>query len=436
LSPGPELAGGQASPDSHLQLAPRKPRGETAFVQSAALHIPADGRLTRWVFLRGLGLVWLAAFLSLWSQIMGLLGTEGVARAAQRLGDIGHFWETGAEGFPWWRLPTLSWWWGAGDGALDWMCGAGTALSVLLIAGVAPAAMLAGLFALYLSLVHLSAGFLAYQWDALLLEVTFVAMFHAPLCLVDRLASPTPPARWTTLLLRLVLFKVMFMSGGAKLASGDAVWRDLTALDYDFWTQPLPHGARLPLLDPAAAPRAVVVHRPVAGLGAAGRLRGDAGHRAGAALRAPAVQPPRAAGRGAGDRGADAGHRADGQLRLLQPDVSRQPTRAETTARSDLLGHPRRPTAALPTATSPEPASQRPAWADRGLRPASSRATRPIQSARAPSRREATSSGAGGGGRGRSRRLLWVTVRSRRHVHLGYKETIDSAALFWQVAKR
>ena len=241
MSPGPELAGGQASPDSHLQLAPRKPRGETAFVQSAALHIPADGRLTRWVFLRGLGLVWLAAFLSLWSQIMGLLGTEGVARAAQRLGDIGHFWETGAEGFPWWRLPTLSWWWGAGDGALDWMCGAGTALSVLLIAGVAPAAMLAGLFALYLSLVHLSAGFLAYQWDALLLEVTFVAMFHAPLCLVDRLASPTPPARWTTLLLRLVLFKVMFMSGGAKLASGDAVWRDLTALDYHFWTQPLPH---------------------------------------------------------------------------------------------------------------------------------------------------------------------------------------------------
>jgi hypothetical protein len=38
----------------------------------------------------------------------------------------------------------------------------------------------------------------------------------------------------------LLLFKLMFLSGITKLASGDPTWRHLSALDYHFWTQPLP----------------------------------------------------------------------------------------------------------------------------------------------------------------------------------------------------
>jgi len=33
----------------------------------------------------------------------------------------------------------------------------------------------------------------------------------------------------------------MFLSGVGKLVSGDRVWADLTALEYHYWTQPLPH---------------------------------------------------------------------------------------------------------------------------------------------------------------------------------------------------
>src|SRR5207237_6699057 len=33
---------------------------------------------------------------------------------------------------------------------------------------------------------------------------------------------------------------LIFLSGITKLASGDPTWRNLTALDYHFWTQPLP----------------------------------------------------------------------------------------------------------------------------------------------------------------------------------------------------
>src|SRR5205823_2235061 len=54
---------------------------------------------------------------------------------------------------------------------------------------------------------------------------------------VERERAPSTTIRW---LLWLLLFKLMFLSGITKLASGDPTWRHLTALDYHFWTQPLP----------------------------------------------------------------------------------------------------------------------------------------------------------------------------------------------------
>src|SRR6185369_14085981 len=37
-----------------------------------------------------------------------------------------------------------------------------------------------------------------------------------------------------------LLFRLMFSSGFVKLASGDPTWRNLTALTFHYWTQPLP----------------------------------------------------------------------------------------------------------------------------------------------------------------------------------------------------
>ena len=42
-------------------------------------------------------------------------------------------------------------------------------------------------------------------------------------------------------LFRVLLFKLMLSSGWVKLSSGDPSWVNATALDYHFWTQPLPH---------------------------------------------------------------------------------------------------------------------------------------------------------------------------------------------------
>ena len=96
------------------------------------------------------------------------------------------------------------------------------------------------LFALYLSLTIAGQTFLSFQWDILLLETGFLAIFFAPCRWRMSAKREAPFSRVGLFLLKLLLFKLMFMSGVVKLTSGDDSWWNLTALDYHYWTQPLP----------------------------------------------------------------------------------------------------------------------------------------------------------------------------------------------------
>ena len=100
---------------------------------------------------------------------------------------------------------------------------------MLLVAGRAKRAAILAAWSCYLSLCSVGDVFLSYQWDALLLETAVVALFVA-----------TPPSRLGIWLARALLFKLMFLSGAVKLLSGDPTWRDLSALSYHWWSQPLP----------------------------------------------------------------------------------------------------------------------------------------------------------------------------------------------------
>jgi len=82
--------------------------------------------------------------------------------------------------------------------------------------------------------------FLGFQWDALLLETGLLAIWLAPgRRRVPLAQSPAPP--WAPLLLlRWLVFRLFFLSGLVKLASGDTAWRDLSAMSFHHWTQPLP----------------------------------------------------------------------------------------------------------------------------------------------------------------------------------------------------
>jgi hypothetical protein len=176
-------------------------------------------------FLRALGLVYACAFASLWVQVDALIGAQGIVPAAELL-DYARA-ELGAKAAL--ELPSLLWVLGSNDWALHALCLAGVIAACVLMAGRFSLAAAAVAWLAYLSLASVGDPFLSFQWDALLLETGLVALFAAS-------AEP----RLGVWLARALLFKLMFLSGAVKLLSGDPTWRNLTALAYHYWTQPLP----------------------------------------------------------------------------------------------------------------------------------------------------------------------------------------------------
>ncbi len=188
--------------------------------------------LSRRVFLMGLGIVYAIAFSSMWIQLSGLIGSSGITPVDEFLSAV----RAGSGSDAVSRLPTL-FWFNASDTILHVACGLGVAASVLLISGIAPAFHLAWLWVLYLSFVSVGEPFYSYQWDTLLLETGLLACLCAP---ATRSGLRSPPPRVSIWALRWLLFRLVFTSGVVKLTSGDPTWRDLSALEFHYWTQPLP----------------------------------------------------------------------------------------------------------------------------------------------------------------------------------------------------
>ncbi len=195
------------------------------------------GWLTRFAVLRGLGFVYAVAFVSLLNQLLPLLGEEGLTpvgpwleQMARRLGARGPL-----EGFL--AHPTL-FWIGASDDFLLAACALGAALSALVLCGYANALVMAALWLLYLSFVHVGQHWYGFGWEIQLLETGFLAIFLCPL-LDGRPFPRSPPPRPVLWLLRWLTFRIMLGAGLIKLR-GDPCWRDFTCLVYHYETQPVP----------------------------------------------------------------------------------------------------------------------------------------------------------------------------------------------------
>jgi hypothetical protein len=176
---------------------------------------------TEWLFLRWLGAIYGIGFASLGVQVTGLIGANGILPASRYLGFLAR-----NLGTPALTAPTL-FWLRSDDGFLRLFCVAGVLLAATLIAGRAQRTCLILLFALYLSLCSVGQDFLSFQWDYLLLEAGFLAIFLGG-------------SRTVVWLYRWLLFRLMFSSGLVKLTSHDPTWSHLDALNYHYWTQPLP----------------------------------------------------------------------------------------------------------------------------------------------------------------------------------------------------
>jgi Lipase maturation factor/DCC1-like thiol-disulfide oxidoreductase len=183
-------------------------------------------RIASSLFSRALALIYCIAFVSFGRQMQGLIGAQGILPVTEFLAEVTQ--QFGASGF--WRAPTLCWW-ANSEHALQSIVWGGAVLACV-AAIVRPhssgqKAAFAVLFVLYLSIVTAGQIFMGYQWDYLLLEAGFLAIF-------------LKPAYTRVWLFRWLLFRLMFESGAVKLLSGDPSWRNLTALAVHYETQPLP----------------------------------------------------------------------------------------------------------------------------------------------------------------------------------------------------
>jgi hypothetical protein len=188
-------------------------------------HPPSPGPFATatFLFVKGIALVYFIAFASFGVQAAGLIGSRGVLPAGAYLDAI-----TGACGASAFSTAPGILWLNHSDAMLRGVAAAGALLAVAaLLGGPANRLTLALLWVLYLSVVSAGQTFFSFQWDYLLLEAGFLAIF-----LTGR--------RLDTLLLWWLLFRLLFSSGAVKLLSGDPAWRSLTALQYHYQTQPLP----------------------------------------------------------------------------------------------------------------------------------------------------------------------------------------------------
>jgi len=230
--------------------------------------------LIRLLLQRGLGLMYLAAFLVALNQFRPLCGDRGLLPALPFMRLV-----------PFRESPSLFYFLG-GDRAYQLFALLGVFLSLLAATGISDAHGTALsvlvwllLWAIYLSYVNIGQIFYAFGWESLLLECGFLAIFLG--------SSGTEPNWMVIWLFRWLAFRVMFGAGLIKLR-GDRCWRDFTCLDYHFETQPMPNPLsrlfhRLPLsvhkvgvlfnhVAEVALPLLFFAPQPIATVAAAGSL--------------------------------------------------------------------------------------------------------------------------------------------------------------------
>jgi hypothetical protein len=188
---------------------------------------PAAYWYSRFVFERGLALIYLVGFLVAANQFVPLLGERGLLPVARF-----------TQAVPFRASPSLFFFWQS-DTLFRVAAWSGAALAVLVLLGipqrrgaVTVAVVWLLLWVLYLSFVNVGQTFYGFGWESLLLEAGFLAIFLG--------GRTTPPSVWLGWLWAWLLFRVMFGAGLIKLR-GDPCWRDLTCLDYYFETQPMPN---------------------------------------------------------------------------------------------------------------------------------------------------------------------------------------------------
>ena len=128
------------------------------------------------------------------------------------------------------------------DPWLDGIAKAGIAMSAFLIAtGAANVPILFGLWICQRSIMSVGNAWYGFGWEPQLAELGFHAMFLVPLLSLKTIPTATPVPMAVVWTMRWYLFRIMLGAGLIKIKSNDKKWRDLTAMDGFYETQPVPN---------------------------------------------------------------------------------------------------------------------------------------------------------------------------------------------------
>ena len=192
---------------------------------------------TRTLFLRIVAISYCMAFVSLYPQIRGLYSEDGVLPVSQHV--HGSSWEELSAN------PHLLWVAAKIGLSIDlWMealCLLGGMLGLLasLFPALGNKATFIFLWIAYISMYSVGQTFLWFQWDILLLETGFLAILTSPFN-AKKFWIPKPRDHICMMLVRWLLFRMMFASGVVKLQSMCPTWWGLTAMPTHYESQCIP----------------------------------------------------------------------------------------------------------------------------------------------------------------------------------------------------
>jgi hypothetical protein len=190
-----------------------------------------------------MAVIYLFAFASLFVQIPGLYGDNGILPVKLVLQSpaisFKDLWENQPSLLR--LLPHLGL---SPQASMDFLCLAGVIFSFVAMVskGMRNTVIFAFLWAFYFSLFQVGQTFLWFQWDILLLEIGFITIFVAPFVIpfgkvrIDYHQHD----KITLWLVKWLLFRLMFASGIVKLTSRCPTWWGLTALNYHYESQCIP----------------------------------------------------------------------------------------------------------------------------------------------------------------------------------------------------
>jgi hypothetical protein len=212
--------------------------------------------LTRSIYLRSVALIYLYAFLSLFLQIQGLWGDEGIIPAKVLMNKLQ---ETYKDKFTFLGMPTIFWFSdtineillkaaphfsisSSIENSMYLVCLSGIIISLTIVLNFGVFYNNIGfalLWFIYLSFFLIGQIFMSYQWDIFLLEVGFITILFSPIT-KSRLGYISPIDNTVYFLIRFLMFRFIYSNGIVKVTANCPTWKTFTTLSHHFQSQPIP----------------------------------------------------------------------------------------------------------------------------------------------------------------------------------------------------